>query len=279
MSNEFIFETEGFGNESQFEDSSEFFEGEFEDEYLGEDEDEIRRGVPFRRPAYRPAARAINRPRNVARRPFVARRPSAARRPFARPGLRRPGTRFRSPFSLQRRHPNYGRRFPLRRSPQYSRRFPPPYPQPNPYPYPAPPPYSEQPPPPLTSTAPAFSGAPQAGFGSAAPPQAIFGGAPAPAPPQEGSEHVRVMQSLLNRALGLNLPVNGVLDTATRSAIRSFQGQNSDAAEPAPAEGGASEPTSQPPGDEQGAPQGESSYYDDNDAMNFRQRRRLRRGR
>lgn len=287
MSNEFIFETKGFGNESQFENSSEFFEGEFEDEfedeYLGENEDEIRRGASFRRPAYRPAVRSFNRPRSFARRPFAARRPLAgrrsfaARRPLARPGWRRPGTRLRSPYGLRRRYPNYGRRFPLRRSPLYPRRYPSPYPQPYPYPapYPAPLPSSEQPPPPA-STTPASSGA--------GAPQAISGGA-AP-PPQEGSEQVRLTQSLLNRVLGLNLPVNGIMDAATRSAIRSFQSQNPDAAppppppaEPAPAEGTAGEPAAPPPGDEQGAPQGEFPYYDDDDAMNFRQRRRLRRGR
>ncbi|HEU4387415.1 MAG TPA: peptidoglycan-binding domain-containing protein [Blastocatellia bacterium] len=41
--------------------------------------------------------------------------------------------------------------------------------------------------------------------------------------PPEGSEYVRWVQTSLNRALGLDLPVDGVADAATRSAIRSFQ--------------------------------------------------------
>jgi len=44
---------------------------------------------------------------------------------------------------------------------------------------------------------------------------------PAPA----GSEHMRWVQSALNDVLGLQLPVNGIADPATRSAIRSFQQQ------------------------------------------------------
>ena len=41
--------------------------------------------------------------------------------------------------------------------------------------------------------------------------------------PPPGSEYVRWAQSALNDALGLQLPVHGVMDAATRSAIRSFQ--------------------------------------------------------
>ena len=38
-----------------------------------------------------------------------------------------------------------------------------------------------------------------------------------------GGEYVRWVQDALNRALGLRLPVNGIMDAATRSAVRSFQ--------------------------------------------------------
>jgi peptidoglycan hydrolase-like protein with peptidoglycan-binding domain len=43
--------------------------------------------------------------------------------------------------------------------------------------------------------------------------------------PQHGSENVRWLQSSFNQVLGLRLPVNGIIDAATRSAIRSFQEQ------------------------------------------------------
>lgn len=43
--------------------------------------------------------------------------------------------------------------------------------------------------------------------------------------PQHGSEYVRWIQSSLNRIVGLNLPVNGIMDAATRSALRRFQEQ------------------------------------------------------
>jgi hypothetical protein len=39
----------------------------------------------------------------------------------------------------------------------------------------------------------------------------------------KGAERVRWIQSSLNGALGLTLPVTGVLNAATRSAVRSFQ--------------------------------------------------------
>src|SRR5262249_56555007 len=52
------------------------------------------------------------------------------------------------------------------------------------------------------------------------------GGGPAPTPAgplPAGSEYMRWVQRALNDVLGLRLPVNGVADAATRSAIRSFQ--------------------------------------------------------
>ncbi len=49
------------------------------------------------------------------------------------------------------------------------------------------------------------------------------GPAPLGAPGEQGSEHTRWVQSALNRALGLRLPVDGVMSPAVRSAVRSFQ--------------------------------------------------------
>lgn len=43
--------------------------------------------------------------------------------------------------------------------------------------------------------------------------------------PQHGSEYVRWVQSSLNQIQGLNLPVNGIMDAATRSALHRFQEQ------------------------------------------------------
>ena len=40
---------------------------------------------------------------------------------------------------------------------------------------------------------------------------------------QEGSERIRWAQDSLNRLLGLYLPVNGIMDRETRSALRTFQ--------------------------------------------------------
>jgi peptidoglycan hydrolase-like protein with peptidoglycan-binding domain len=53
-----------------------------------------------------------------------------------------------------------------------------------------------------------------------------YGVVPEPYPAEPlpaGSEYMRWVQSALNDVLGLRLPVNGVADAATRSAIRSFQ--------------------------------------------------------
>ena len=46
-----------------------------------------------------------------------------------------------------------------------------------------------------------------------------YSGQPAPS----GSEDMRWVQSALNDVLGLRLPVDGIMDAATRSAVRSFQ--------------------------------------------------------
>ena len=56
-----------------------------------------------------------------------------------------------------------------------------------------------------------------------------YGAVPEPYPAEPlpgGSEYMRWVQSALNDVLGLRLPVNGVADPATRSAIRSFQQRN-----------------------------------------------------
>jgi peptidoglycan hydrolase-like protein with peptidoglycan-binding domain len=43
--------------------------------------------------------------------------------------------------------------------------------------------------------------------------------------PSTGTEHTRWVQDCLNQALGLQLPVTGVMGPETRSAVRSFQRQ------------------------------------------------------
>ena len=43
--------------------------------------------------------------------------------------------------------------------------------------------------------------------------------------PAHGTEYVRWVQSSLNQVTGLNLPVNGVMNPATREALRRFQQQ------------------------------------------------------
>jgi hypothetical protein len=48
---------------------------------------------------------------------------------------------------------------------------------------------------------------------------------PYPEPAPSRSEYIRWVQSALNDVLGLQLPVNGIVDRLTRSAIRSFQQQ------------------------------------------------------
>lgn len=51
---------------------------------------------------------------------------------------------------------------------------------------------------------------------------------PEPAPcvcPAHGTEFIRWVQSSLNQILGLSLPVNGIMNTATRDALRRFQEQ------------------------------------------------------
>ncbi len=57
------------------------------------------------------------------------------------------------------------------------------------------------------------------------PPSSSASGSPAPSQggQAQGTEHIRWVQSSLNRILSLDLPVNGVMDDQTRSAVRSFQ--------------------------------------------------------
>ena len=127
--------------------------------------------------------------------------------------------------------------------------------------------------PPAPAGAEPADAAPAPAGGSPTPPSAEPSAASAE-PSAEGSEHVRWVQSSLNQILGLRLPVDGIMDAATRSAVRSFQqreglpvdgivgpdteraliaarsGKSPQASAPAPAEPGMmkpSEPGSTPP--------------------------------
>ena len=280
MRNPFLFEPEVFEDESQFEDSFEAFEDEyeyeyedegefeFEDEYEFEDEGEFEGDYEFedeyegdyefedesdyetgkRR---RGGGRAIPRNIRIAPRKQPLRvttrdhrsqnRPSAQRRvvPAWRQSSRnRPAPRFsgaprwqrplrnlprnQQPWYLQRNryagyqpfYQNIRRKRPRR----WRYRGQTGYPRPN---------------------DPRFDN----NFGSA--PQPINpSGDSGSQSPQDSSESIRVLQSLLNRVLGLNLPVDGTMNVETRSAIRSFLSQKDPPAngaagpppEPAPAE-------------------------------------------
>lgn len=69
--------------------------------------------------------------------------------------------------------------------------------------------------------------------------------------PPEGSDLVKLVQSLLNKVLGTNLVQNGVLGVETRSAIRSYQNQGvPSVAEPQGAPPNGNQPTAN------GTPQG-----------------------
>jgi peptidoglycan hydrolase-like protein with peptidoglycan-binding domain len=71
-----------------------------------------------------------------------------------------------------------------------------------------------------------YGGAPGPSGGAPGGAPEPYGAAPEPypaAPLAAGSEYMRWVQSALNDVLGLRLPVNGIADPATRSAIRSFQ--------------------------------------------------------
>ncbi len=116
----------------------------------------------------------------------------AARRPIRRPGRPRPPAPPRPP---RKRWPPY------------------PYPTPIPYPFPSPvdPSYPPQ----------QYGG----GTGNASAGGWSPAGEPPAEPPvsQRDREHIRWVQSTLNRVLGLRLPVDGFLTPETRSALRSFQ--------------------------------------------------------
>lgn len=242
--NPFLFESEESENGSQYEDSSEFFENEYEvDEYEGEGEydekeyeneydeseydeteydeaeydeteyDEMESGDEYEDEVrgvrnYRAPVRTA---RSLSRyRPYSARR----LRPLGRPPFR-PRPQFRArPQMRQWRAPSPSWRPRRQWRPRYPR-----YPYPYPYPY-----YSTRP---------------------------LIATQSEPAAPQS-SEMVRLLQTLLNKTLGLNLPVDGVMSVETRSAIRSFQDQPSAPpptggdAEPAPAPGGGAPPPEAP---------------------------------
>ncbi len=53
--------------------------------------------------------------------------------------------------------------------------------------------------------------------------------------PSAPSSIVMLLQRLLNQVMGANLPVDGVMNVETRSALRSFQSQPADASPPPPA--------------------------------------------
>lgn len=69
------------------------------------------------------------------------------------------------------------------------------------------------------------------------------------ATPPDCTEYIKLVQGLLNKALGLNLLVDGIMSVETRSAIRSFQSQKDSSDEPAPTgiDAVSTEPSSQPP--------------------------------
>ena len=96
-------------------------------------------------------------------------------------------------------------------------------------------------------------------------------------PVQEGSECIRLVQSLLNKVLSLNLPVDGVMNIQTRSAIRSFQSQKhspaDDAAdsptEGAPVEDAANEPNQSGDDTDQGQEEYDAFEFYDTEADYF----------
>lgn len=160
------------------------------------DELRRRRRIPHRRP-----------------RRLRTRRP-ALRRGTLRSKRRLPINRFRSrqqPTLRSRKRPksHHPRRpiWPASRSPLVSvnaRPLPPTLPPELPKDYPPEPP-KDYPPKPVTNDS-----------GGATP-------EPAESPQEQGSEFIRWVQSTLNEVLQLNLPVDGIMSPATRSAIRTFQ--------------------------------------------------------
>ena len=195
---------------------------EFEEsEYIAEIEGERGRRQPARRMVQRPGARPGGR--------FA--RPAAPRQQFQRPRLRpgmfrggfqnRPGM-FRSGF--QNRPGMFRRGFQLKpgifgpgsRSGRPRRPFPRPdrfrgrFPYPGAWPFFPP---DSQPDPRGDSQDPRSPS-----FGSGSTSSSFQGGQAS-----QGSEQIRWVQSSLNRILNLNLPVSGVMDDQTRSAVRDFQ--------------------------------------------------------
>jgi hypothetical protein len=209
--NPFLFESEESEDESQFEDSFEFFENEYADEFYegeGEDEygeteyeDEFRRGGSRRVP--------MPRPRQQQQR---ARQQQQQRQ---RQQQRRQQQRRQQQLQQRRRQQQQRDR---RQRPGDSRRPRPRFPAVYPFPF----------------------------FSSGS----LTSGAQ---PSQENPETVRLLQGLLNKALGLNLPLDGVMNVETRSAIRSFQNPPSTPANDSPPTGGAPVETGSTPPAENGA--------------------------
>ena len=68
--------------------------------------------------------------------------------------------------------------------------------------------------------------------------------------PSEPSSIVMLLQRLLNQIMGARLPVDGVMNVETRSAIRSFQSQPADATPPPPPPSGPDPGAAPPPQNE-----------------------------
>ena len=157
----------------------------------------LRSNVRFARPATRRQMFQRQQLRPGMFRPAFQFNPGAFRQGAQlRPGIFRPDRPFRRP----------GRRFPFPRD----RRFWRPDRWPNYFP-------------------PGFPPDPRSDSQDQGPRSSSFGSGSASASASQGyqspqaSEHTRWVQSSLNRILGLNLPVNGLMDDQTRSAVRDFQ--------------------------------------------------------
>jgi hypothetical protein len=213
MKNAFIFETE---NESPYQDeySYEDFESDYEDfEDLEDEGYEMADEIRGRVRDHRRAVSPVARPN--------AYRPFRAVTPFR--GVRRVPYGFR-PGAYRHRYRPGAYRFgyrPYRWRPGFRRYG---------YGYGA-------------AYQPGMGSIAQPGFGSGAPADGL-------ASPLQPSMIVMLLQRLLNRTMGTNLPVDGVMSVETRNALRDFQSQPAEPPSPPPG-------ATTPPGPEGGAPQSE----------------------
>lgn len=204
MKDAFIFETEGEDSYPQGETSYEDFEGEYEaGDYEAEDYEDYE-DFEFGDAEMSDEIRGRGRVGGgVAVRPMAV-RPARRFAPY-RP-VRRMPYRFRpAGYRMRSRWP-YRWRPGMRR---YPYRYGTPY-QPGITPYQ-----------PGFGMQPGFAGGPVDGLGSVAQPSSI----------------VMLLQRLLNRIMGANLPVDGVMGVETRSALRSFQSQPDTPPPPPPVDG------------------------------------------